>query len=65
MEERKKCPKCDVEMTKRSKTSWRKEHWICPECLGMFIERCQHEWSGNLFTRNYCVKCGVSKKEEE
>lgn len=26
---------------------------------------CQHEWSGNLFTKNYCVKCGIPKEEEE
>lgn len=60
-----RCPRCDVEMVLRSKIRWRKEHWGCPQCKGMFIDTCQHEWSGNLFTRNYCVKCGVLKEEEK
>lgn len=41
-----------------------------PDAVSMFPvsdewENCEHEWSGNLFTKNYCVKCGVPKWKVE
>ena len=27
-------------------------------------EECQHEWSGNLLTKNYCTKCGTPEEEK-
>jgi predicted RNA-binding Zn-ribbon protein involved in translation (DUF1610 family) len=33
------CPNCNVELTMRKRRWWRKQHWICPVCSRMFLDK--------------------------